>query len=1077
MASFDDEAGRDTMITEGSRALELFTDRYPLLRAFFQTMHEDEALGRVLFFHGEGGNGKSLLLRFLREHACKRFMLWQDIEACDDREFVKRLRDDRSFESVPVALLDFHAPVREFEQPTVDYDALLMLRRQLGAFRADGFARLHFPMYDFAAVWYLHKERKLTDDRLHTLFPAEEFDFLKALGGKLADKVPFLDIAAGAFGLGDKYLKERWTLYRKQRKVEPQMLAALMAMDHRDELMLEMPRLFALDLNAALAEAKDDTPRRLVLLLDGHDAFRADSGEEVPFAAGSDRDRWLRKFLRALDLSLGIVPVVTGRRPPLWPDADPAPLPFHRADGTPFLDLRSLGHFTDADADAYFQAALAPTGVDDSTLRARLCDYARVRPDEVHPLYAGLGADVVLQAHEKGHRLTAADFPEEPEAGKKPQRLVERLLKWADPEVRDAVTALAAARAFDRALYLELGKRLDFHATVAAFDTIKRFSFVWEATGRGGEWRSIHALLRRILREYGDDAARARMREADAALEAIYHERAEAGDPVAYAEAIYHAYQQEPKRGLMTWVTVFNQSREMSFFALNNALLALKPEIQPTDPFWLGRMQLEEGAYLILRSRYGEADQVLRKSITTLDEVLLLLPPSLEAYQGRGDALQQLGELYTRVSQYTDALNAFGGAILSYDKALAYDPGRLEVINNKGNTHGRRGELLSLLSKHEEADQDYSAAVVAYEEMIQNHPNSYLGHINKGHSLSKRGYLCANISRHEEAEQDFHDALFFIDKAIRIAPDDLKAYHIRGNALYNKGVFLKRLLRHKDAMQAFMDTLSSYNKILLSLPYDLEVLNDSGRTLANMGDIFTSYSEHDNAIQAFLNAIINYDRVLSLAPNYAYAYSNKGISLQKLGGLLMKLSRYDEGERSFIAAFNVLDEAVRLSPDFPAAYNNKGTALMEWGNSLVNLKRCDEAERAFANAAFFFTKGLTYSPNSPDLLDNKVSALQHRGEMLWLLSRSEAAEQCFTDAAAICDEALQLSPEEPISIANKARLLVMWGLSRQSIGDIDAGRHKWTEALAYAERALALAPAYENALHLREHILCLLSLT
>jgi hypothetical protein len=152
-----DNTSQSPSITEGSRALRLFTDRYQLIRTFTRLLHEDDALGKVLFFHGGGGNGKSLLIRFLQTYACKRFHRWEELRQQPDAEFVRGLREERSFDSLPLASLDFHAPPREFEQPMVDYDSLLMLRRQLGAYSAEGFSRLHFPVYDFAAVWYLHK--------------------------------------------------------------------------------------------------------------------------------------------------------------------------------------------------------------------------------------------------------------------------------------------------------------------------------------------------------------------------------------------------------------------------------------------------------------------------------------------------------------------------------------------------------------------------------------------------------------------------------------------------------------------------------------------------------------------------------------------------------------------------------------------------------------------------------------------------------------------------------------------------------------------------------------------------------
>jgi len=200
-----DDTGQSPSITEGPRALRLFTHRHQLIRAFAQRLHDDEALGKILFFQGGGGNGKSLLLRFLRDYACKRFHHWEELRQRPDAKFVERLQREGSFDPLPVASLDFHAPPREFEQPTVDYDGLLMLRRQLGAFRGEDPGRLHFPVYDFAALWYLHQTGRLTEERLSSLFPNEEINFVLALV-QLFKEIPGAGVATAALGLFNKHL-------------------------------------------------------------------------------------------------------------------------------------------------------------------------------------------------------------------------------------------------------------------------------------------------------------------------------------------------------------------------------------------------------------------------------------------------------------------------------------------------------------------------------------------------------------------------------------------------------------------------------------------------------------------------------------------------------------------------------------------------------------------------------------------------------------------------------------------------------------------------------------------------------
>jgi tetratricopeptide (TPR) repeat protein len=642
---------------------------------------------------------------------------------------------------MPVANLDFHAPPREFEQPMVDYDALLMLRRQLGAYSAEGLTRLHLPVYDFAALWYLHQTHRLTEERLSTLFPNEEINFVVALA-QVFKEIPGAGLAQAVLGLANEHLKEWWTFFKARRRVDRALLEEIQGMDPERDLIPEMPRLFALDLNAALSAA--GAPPRIVLLFDGHDAFASAGGASAP---ESDRDRWLRYLLAAVDLEGGVVPVVTSRRVLGWEKKAHYPIP------TEYLDLLPIGHFSDADAGAYLEKA----GVEDPALRARLCDYARVAPDEVHPLYAGLGADVVLQAAHRRRRLTAEDFPEEPDTGNKPQFLVERLLMEASQDVEYAVRSLAAARVFDRKLFEKLGSwgQSRYAATDAAFDTLIQFSFVWEAETRRTGWYSIHALLRRILCERGDN----RLRESDVALEEIYQERAKAGDPLAWADVVYHAYQLEPQRGLQSWVATFKKARGQNRFELCEALRTVGAELQPVEPFWRALMAAEEGEYLFALSRYAEAEETLQLSVASHEQAQSRAPENPAVYVNKGVAHSQLGKVLAALSRYGEAERAYAAAVAAYDEALRLAPNYIDVYNNKGNALMRRGDLLARLSRHEEAEHAYDAAVEAFDKVLMHAPDASRTHNNRGMALQSLGDLLAALSRHDEAERAYAAAV------------------------------------------------------------------------------------------------------------------------------------------------------------------------------------------------------------------------------------------------------------------------------------------------------------------------------
>lgn len=57
--SINKRKGDRSSVTEGSRALDLFTDRHELTRLFAEYLNEPSRK-RILCFYGNGGNGKLL---------------------------------------------------------------------------------------------------------------------------------------------------------------------------------------------------------------------------------------------------------------------------------------------------------------------------------------------------------------------------------------------------------------------------------------------------------------------------------------------------------------------------------------------------------------------------------------------------------------------------------------------------------------------------------------------------------------------------------------------------------------------------------------------------------------------------------------------------------------------------------------------------------------------------------------------------------------------------------------------------------------------------------------------------------
>jgi tetratricopeptide (TPR) repeat protein len=742
-------------------------------------------------------------------------------------------------------------------------------------------------------------------------------------------------------------------------------------MEPHTELIDELPRLFAKDLNAAMAQQEE--LKRIVLFFDAHEAFwghQRDLPEEVFF----QRDEWLRCFLRALDLDAGIVAVVAGREKPRWAEANPSTrIPQQ------YLDTRLVGHFSAPDARDYLQKA----DVKDAALQQSLIDYASVAAEEVHPLYLGLCADVVLAARAQGNFLTPDDFPTAPETLDKSRELINRLLRYVDKEVEAAVHALSACRAFDFELYLKLGQALHFHATRAAFfDILTRFSFVWQAQRRGENWYRIHDLLRRLDDESGNEITR----RAHEVLEQHYREKHE------IAEAIYHANRLDWERSVETWVAVFDAALWLNRYEQCRTLLDVRSELSIPSNFQLGNVSLQEGNYFARLAQYDESRREYLDAINAYEQALSLTPDDFNAYSNKGIALQELGNLLVDLSGYQEALHSYEQALICYNQALNLAPNDFRFYNNKGNALSGLGELQAKLLQYQSALRSYKEAVIAYNQALQLAPDDVYAHNNKGIALTSLGDLLveAEYSQYQEAWQNYEQAIASYDQALTLSSDDISVLNNKGNALTNLGSLQLRLSQTQKALQSYEQAVASYDQALkLTHNSCTEAYQNKGIVLTELGELQVGLSHYQQAIESYKQAITVYEQALEIAPNTVSVYSNKGLTLSKLGELQTRLSQHQEALQIYEQAIATYNQAIRIAPHDTTVHKNKGLALHSLGflqtRRLLQVRLLEnkEAIQSWQAAVTEFSDYLEIAPGDDNICnrrDNLQEFLDGLGE-------------------------------------------------------------------------------------------------
>lgn len=915
--SIFDETGQGDSVTEGWRALELFTDRHAEIRIFSEYLNNDTSPKRILFLHGDGGNGKSLLLRALRSRFCKRLDPgnWEWVKGLSDEEFEEHVGQAEGVDHVPVVLLDFGMPLRGEDRPQEAFSALLMLQRALTAYG------LRFPLYTFACVYYLHETNQLTPERQRALFPNAESDFISALVDVISE-TSYGSLAGTVIGLFNSHLGEWFTLYKSRRGLDEGQVKAIQRMDPETELIDRLPRLFAQDLNAAMS--LEGAPDRVVLLFDTHEAFWGHE-RDLPNELYFQRDEWLRTLLGALELEEGVVVVVAGREPPRWCYASKATI------GDSYTDCRLAGNLTEADATRYLERA----DVSSAAMRSCLLEYAKVVPDQVHPLYLGLCVDIVQTAARQGNELASEDFRISAAVANKGAELVDKLLGYADAEISYAVRALSACRAFDQGTYLKLGEQLSFAATVPSFDVLTRYSFVWGTERRGEGWYRIHDLVRRVLRDRADTL----VRRVDETLEGLYRTRAEAGAPVwVSAEAIYHTNRLNQVRGVREWVSLFLSALRQSRYELCRSLLEVRSELLVDDPVAWAEISTAAGDFFEFLSRRDEAAEEFTEAIAACSEALRERPGRVDAYTQRAAARSQLAHLQANLlRQHSQAVGNYEGAISDYDEALsrAEDWQSLRGAHDgKGHTLAGLGDSLLELDRKDEAIARSAEATASYDKALRLRPvrsddydfdhHSFDVCNNKGLGLMLLGRAQEENSDLLDALESYRDAVALYKRLFRLVPDS--ALHGTAYAHNNKGLALqgvggleaKRALSPEDyerAVARYRESIEAYEEAERIAPNLVHNHNNKATVLTLLGELQVQREQHQEAVKTYTRAVACCDRALQHAPHFVKTLSNKAGALFRLGTLPQEAVSKQQAIDYLEAARNVVEQCLDLVPD------------------------------------------------------------------------------------------------------------------------------------------------------------------
>lgn len=143
--------------------------------------------------------------------------------------------------------------------PHNPFSVLTEMRRQLSG------NDLSFQNFDYGCIWYLYISNQLSKERLLTIFPNEEIDFVSAIADYFLDN-KYIGIAKTVFTNLNKYLQKTLTLWARRRKITENTINKIHSFETENELLNYLPELFASDLSASVGEGKSH--KRVLLFFD-----------------------------------------------------------------------------------------------------------------------------------------------------------------------------------------------------------------------------------------------------------------------------------------------------------------------------------------------------------------------------------------------------------------------------------------------------------------------------------------------------------------------------------------------------------------------------------------------------------------------------------------------------------------------------------------------------------------------------------------------------------------------------------------------------------------------------------------
>ena len=399
-----------------------------------------------------------------------------------------------------------------------------------------------------------------------------------------------------------------------------------------------------------------------------------------------------------------------------------------------------------------------------------------------------------------------------------------------------------------------------------------------------------------------------------------------------------------------------------------------------------------------------ERQRAYEEAIRHYTEAIKLKPYDASAYNNRGNAYVDKGEVDNAIRDFTETIK------LTPDVAEIYhNRGRAYTVKNDcDNAIKDFTKAIQLKSDYAEAysvrgvnyadNGEFEKAIKDYNKAIQLNPEFAGAYNNRAEVYKKKN--------------DFHNAIKNYNRAIQIEPDYADAYNNRGSIYAQKGDIDSAIKDYNTAIELQPDDTTAYigrgnvyadkGKLELAIKDYTEAIElqpDDAKIYNNRGVAYAKKGELERAIR-------DYNTAIKLNSNDAKAYNNRGSAYAKKGELEKAIRDHTK--------------AIRLQTNDAGAYYNRGVVYAEKGD--------------LDNAISDYTEAIKLNPDDAKVYYNRGTAYVHKGE--------------FEKAISDYNTAIKLNPDDAKAYSNRgvARLeLRKW---EEAKSDLTSARNMGVDIIA-----------------------------